>query len=83
MAWGATVDTPLPQGYPRFELPGKQTGAGFSPTSMNVLVVCLSRSGEMKAQQLDVRFAPFQTFIHVASRRQPPAPHRWAHTAGA
>ena len=21
--------------------------------------------------------------IHVASRRQPPAPHRWAHTAGA
>ena len=20
--------------------------------------------------------------IHVASRRQPPAPHRWAHTAG-
>lgn len=26
------------------------------------VVVCLSRS-EMKAQQLDVRFAPFQTFI--------------------
>ena len=22
-------------------------------------------------------------YIHVASRRQPPAPHRWAHTAGA
>jgi hypothetical protein len=63
VAWGASVDTPLLQGYPRFELPGKQTGAGFSPTSMNVLVVCLSRSGEMKAQQLDVRFAPFQTFI--------------------
>ena len=25
----------------------------------------------------------FHNFIHVASRRQPPAPHRWAHTAGA
>ena len=23
------------------------------------------------------------SYIHVASRRQPPAPHRWAHTAGA
>ena len=35
---------------PRLELPGKQTGAGFSPTSMNIIVAFLSRSGEMKAQ---------------------------------
>ena len=51
-----------------------------------VLVACIQVAvcfGQMSLTPIWVGGLVPGGYIHVASRRQPPAPHRWAHTAGA